>query len=215
MFSEVTFFRNLPKASVQKILKLINNEWTILLMLLGWFWQNPNFVTCCEFISICHKNFIFYFLDLATLLFMLLGCAVLFLPRCHGARHLEDARETRHQAQRRLHLRRQRHVHAHQRVRKTYLSLFLSFFFCFFSFLFFSLFFFLSFFTIIIKGNHCNNTIFHPRFLLKGMLYGFYIYIYDNYRIYALPWDSIWTWIIAAIGSDLGYYWVHRAAHGM
>lgn len=49
--------------------------------------------------------------------------------------------------------------------------------------------------------------------LTKGMLYGFYIYIYDNYRIYELPWDSIWTWIIAAIGTDLGYYWVHRAAH--
>jgi sterol desaturase/sphingolipid hydroxylase (fatty acid hydroxylase superfamily) len=41
-----------------------------------------------------------------------------------------------------------------------------------------------------------------------------YIYIYDNYRVYTLPWDSIWTWLIAALGYDLGYYWVHRAAHG-
>jgi alkylglycerol monooxygenase len=48
---------------------------------------------------------------------------------------------------------------------------------------------------------------------LKGALFAAYIYIYDNYRIYALPWDSVWTWIIAAIGGDLGYYWVHRAAH--
>ncbi len=40
-----------------------------------------------------------------------------------------------------------------------------------------------------------------------------YIYIYDNYRIYTLPWDSIWTWLIAAVGYDLGYYWVHRTAH--
>ena len=49
---------------------------------------------------------------------------------------------------------------------------------------------------------------------MKGLLYTGYIYIYDNYRIYTLPWDSIWTWLIAAIGYDLGYYWVHRAAHG-
>jgi alkylglycerol monooxygenase len=53
------------------------------------------------------------------------------------------------------------------------------------------------------------------RLLMKGFLYTAYIYLYDNYRIYTLPWDSIWTWIIAAIGYDLGYYWVHRAAHGI
>ena len=52
------------------------------------------------------------------------------------------------------------------------------------------------------------------RILTKALLFAFYIYIYDNYRIYTLPWDSIWTWIIAAVGYDLGYYWVHRAAHG-
>ena len=50
-------------------------------------------------------------------------------------------------------------------------------------------------------------------FLIKGILYTCYIYIYEHYRIYTLPWDSIWTWLIAAICYDLGYYTLHRAAH--
>ena len=41
-----------------------------------------------------------------------------------------------------------------------------------------------------------------------------YLYIYNNWRIYELPWDSAVTWVVAAILCDLGYYWVHRAAHG-
>ena len=41
-----------------------------------------------------------------------------------------------------------------------------------------------------------------------------YLYIYNNWRIYELPWDSAATWFVAAILCDLGYYWVHRAAHG-
>ncbi|TRY69032.1 hypothetical protein TCAL_01416 [Tigriopus californicus] len=49
--------------------------------------------------------------------------------------------------------------------------------------------------------------------LIKGLLMQGYFYIYDHHRIYELPWDSIWTWIIAAVGSDLAYYWIHRAAH--
>ena len=50
--------------------------------------------------------------------------------------------------------------------------------------------------------------------LLKGVLMGAYIYVYENLRIVDLAWDSLWTWIIAAVLTDLGYYWVHRAAHG-
>ena len=41
-----------------------------------------------------------------------------------------------------------------------------------------------------------------------------YYYIYENWKIYELPWNSLFTWIVAAILTDLGYYWVHRAAHG-
>ena len=49
---------------------------------------------------------------------------------------------------------------------------------------------------------------------VKGFLMMAYFYIYNNWRIYELPWDSTITWIVAAILCDLGYYWVHRAAHG-
>ena len=49
---------------------------------------------------------------------------------------------------------------------------------------------------------------------VKGFLMMAYFYIYNNWRIYELPWDSTFTWIVAAVLCDLGYYWVHRAAHG-
>lgn len=41
-----------------------------------------------------------------------------------------------------------------------------------------------------------------------------YCYVWDNYRLMELPWDSAWTWILAMLSVDLGYYWVHRCAHG-
>ena len=50
--------------------------------------------------------------------------------------------------------------------------------------------------------------------LLKGVLMGAYFYVYQNHRIMDLAWDSLSTWLIAAVLTDLGYYWVHRAAHG-
>lgn len=41
-----------------------------------------------------------------------------------------------------------------------------------------------------------------------------YMYIYNNYRLFDLEWDNVWTWYAAAIGVDFCYYWVHRACHG-
>ena len=55
---------------------------------------------------------------------------------------------------------------------------------------------------------------FDSRMVLKGILLTAYFYIYENWRIYDLPWNSLVTWVVAAILTDLGYYWVHRAAHG-
>merc|ERR550532_968538 len=40
-----------------------------------------------------------------------------------------------------------------------------------------------------------------------------YVYVYTHYSLYRLPWDSSLTWILAAVGIDFCYYWVHRAAH--
>lgn len=48
---------------------------------------------------------------------------------------------------------------------------------------------------------------------VKGLLMMAYFYIYNNWRIYELPWDSTFTWVVAALMVDFGYYWVHRAAH--
>ncbi len=61
---------------------------------------------------------------------------------------------------------------------------------------------------------HTDETCFCQSLLLRGATLSLYIHIYENYRIYDLPWDSPWTWIIAAIGCDFAYYWIHRAAHG-
>lgn len=49
--------------------------------------------------------------------------------------------------------------------------------------------------------------------VVSGALFAGYLYIYNNYCLFPLPWDSLWTWIFAALGIDLAYYWVHRAAH--
>ena len=39
-------------------------------------------------------------------------------------------------------------------------------------------------------------------------------WIYTNYRLVDLPWNSPWTWFIAFLTIDFLYYWFHRAAHG-
>lgn len=41
-----------------------------------------------------------------------------------------------------------------------------------------------------------------------------YCWVWENYRLYELPWNSAWTWIFAMFAVDFCYYWVHRCAHG-
>ncbi|XP_014671886.1 PREDICTED: alkylglycerol monooxygenase-like isoform X2 [Priapulus caudatus] len=40
-----------------------------------------------------------------------------------------------------------------------------------------------------------------------------YIYVYDHWKLFTLPWNSPWTWLICFIGVDFCYYWFHRMAH--
>uniref|UniRef100_A0A4W3HZD2 Transmembrane protein 195 n=1 Tax=Callorhinchus milii TaxID=7868 RepID=A0A4W3HZD2_CALMI len=40
-----------------------------------------------------------------------------------------------------------------------------------------------------------------------------YIYIWENCRLFFLPWDSVWTWCLAFLGVDVAYYWLHRLSH--
>ncbi|XP_074906202.1 alkylglycerol monooxygenase isoform X2 [Buteo buteo] len=40
-----------------------------------------------------------------------------------------------------------------------------------------------------------------------------YIYIWNNYRLFELPWDSPWTWYLTLLGVDFVYYCFHRISH--
>ena len=41
-----------------------------------------------------------------------------------------------------------------------------------------------------------------------------YTFVFNNFHLVTLPWDSPWTWYLCFLGVDFGYYWFHRAAHG-
>jgi len=51
------------------------------------------------------------------------------------------------------------------------------------------------------------------RLLTRGLEHSAYFFIYQNYRLIELPWDSPITWYFAAIFTDFCYYWGHRATH--
>uniref|UniRef100_A0A2S2QLQ6 Alkylglycerol monooxygenase n=1 Tax=Sipha flava TaxID=143950 RepID=A0A2S2QLQ6_9HEMI len=51
------------------------------------------------------------------------------------------------------------------------------------------------------------------KFVYKGSEYCVYFWIYSNYRICELPWNSVIFWYFAAIAVDFCYYWMHRASH--
>ncbi|BES97188.1 Fatty acid hydroxylase superfamily [Nesidiocoris tenuis] len=51
------------------------------------------------------------------------------------------------------------------------------------------------------------------KLLYRGTETAAYVWIYENYRLAELPWDSVTTWYLTALGVDFCYYWVHRACH--
>lgn len=40
-----------------------------------------------------------------------------------------------------------------------------------------------------------------------------YCFIYNNFKLFSLPWNSLTTWLICYLAVDLGFYWAHRLAH--
>ncbi|XP_063159788.1 alkylglycerol monooxygenase isoform X2 [Candoia aspera] len=52
-----------------------------------------------------------------------------------------------------------------------------------------------------------------PDIISRSIEVSTYVYVWNNYRIIKLPWDSPWTWYLTLIGVDFGYYWFHRMAH--
>lgn len=49
--------------------------------------------------------------------------------------------------------------------------------------------------------------------LLRGIELSSYIWVYERFNYFQLPWNSPWTWWICFLGVDLGYYLFHRYAH--
>nr|XP_042908281.1 alkylglycerol monooxygenase-like [Parasteatoda tepidariorum] len=47
----------------------------------------------------------------------------------------------------------------------------------------------------------------------KGVEVFVYAWVYNNYRLIELPWNSPWTWMLAWITTDFCFYWVHRMTH--
>ncbi|KAM4029245.1 alkylglycerol monooxygenase isoform 1-T2 [Anomaloglossus baeobatrachus] len=52
-----------------------------------------------------------------------------------------------------------------------------------------------------------------PDVVFRGVEVTTYIYVWNNYRMLELPWDSSWTWWLTFLGVDFAYYWFHRMAH--
>lgn len=52
-----------------------------------------------------------------------------------------------------------------------------------------------------------------PQVFVRSLELTTYVYVWDNYRLLELPWDSAWTWWLSFLAVDLGYYWLHRFAH--
>lgn len=52
------------------------------------------------------------------------------------------------------------------------------------------------------------------RLFYRGSEHCLYFWIYNNYKICELPWNSVAFWYFSAIAVDFCYYWMHRASHG-
>ncbi|KAG1952260.1 alkylglycerol monooxygenase [Pimephales promelas] len=52
-----------------------------------------------------------------------------------------------------------------------------------------------------------------PQLMMRSLEVSAYIYVWNNFRLLELPWDSAWTWWLAFLGVDMGYYWFHRFVH--
>ena len=49
--------------------------------------------------------------------------------------------------------------------------------------------------------------------LMRAILFGGYIYLYENFKLWDLGVDKWWVWVVCFVGVDFFYYWFHRLAH--
>lgn len=47
----------------------------------------------------------------------------------------------------------------------------------------------------------------------RFLLFGIYIWVYENFRFFSIPVDSILAWIACFFLVDMMYYWFHRVSH--
>ncbi|XP_072316259.1 alkylglycerol monooxygenase [Eucyclogobius newberryi] len=52
-----------------------------------------------------------------------------------------------------------------------------------------------------------------PLLLVRGFELSTYMFVWENYRLLELPFNSPWTWWFCLLGVDFCYYWLHRFAH--
>ncbi len=52
-----------------------------------------------------------------------------------------------------------------------------------------------------------------PNFFIRKVSFIMYEYVYENFLIYELPWNSNWTYLFMLLLVDMQYYWNHRCAH--
>ncbi|MCB0460729.1 MAG: sterol desaturase family protein [Flavobacteriaceae bacterium] len=46
----------------------------------------------------------------------------------------------------------------------------------------------------------------------KGLVFGTFILIYDNFRLFTIPFIW-WAWVLILFAEDFTYYWFHRTSH--
>jgi sterol desaturase/sphingolipid hydroxylase (fatty acid hydroxylase superfamily) len=48
--------------------------------------------------------------------------------------------------------------------------------------------------------------------LSKALIFGIFIFIYENFRFFTIPFVW-WAWILILFADDIAYYWFHRISH--
>lgn len=48
---------------------------------------------------------------------------------------------------------------------------------------------------------------------VKGAVFAIYVAVFEHARLFDLPLNAWWVWLLAFLGTDLCYYWFHRTAH--
>ncbi|MFA5957020.1 sterol desaturase family protein [Hyphomicrobium sp.] len=49
--------------------------------------------------------------------------------------------------------------------------------------------------------------------ILTGSLVAIPLYVCYNHRLFNIPLNSVWSWVLLFIGVEFFYYWFHRASH--